>query len=276
MNLLVLGSTGMVGHIVALFLQEQGHAVIGVEQNNLHNIEELRKLIIDFDFDAIINCTAIINQFAEIDKDEAVFVNSYIPHFIEKLTEGKRTIVVHRSTDCIFSGNKGKYDLNDIPDADSFYARTKAIGEIINDKDITIRTSLIGPEQDENGISLLNWFLKQNGDVNGFANAIWTGLTTVEFAKEIELLLIKKAHGLFHTVPNYGIGKYDLLCLFEKYMPNNRNIIRIDNKSVDKSLIQRMGNYGIDVPSYEVQIAEMVNWIKKHQSIYPDYYKINK
>ena len=52
-----------------------------------------------------------------------------------------------------------------------------SLGELVNDKDITIRTSLVGPEEDEAGEGLFNWFYNQKGDVNGFANAIWTGLT---------------------------------------------------------------------------------------------------
>lgn len=273
MKLLVLGHTGMVGHVMFLYLKENNHDVTGIEQSNLHDIDNLSNTILTGDFDAVINCTAVINQFAEEDKAEASFINAYIPHLIEKLTEGTNTIIVHRSTDCVFSGSKGGYTLSDIPDAQSFYARTKAVGEIINNKDITIRTSLVGPEQDENGISLLNWFLKQRGDVNGFANAIWTGLTTIEFAKEVEYLIRHKAQGLFHTVPDHGIGKYDLLKLFAKYIPGDRNVIRIDNKLVDKSLAQTIGETGLVIPDYEQQIEEMAEWIKSHSDLYPSYYR---
>jgi len=273
MKLLVLGHTGMVGHVMYIYLKEQGYDVEGIAQSDLHDITTLSNKIKAGNFDAIINCTAVINQFAEEDKSEASFINAHIPHFIEKLTENTSTIIVHRSTDCVFSGSKGGYTVNDIPDAQSFYARTKAIGELINDKDITIRTSLVGPEQDENGISLLNWFLHQHGDVNGFANAIWTGLTTIEFAKEVEYLIRHRSHGLFHTVPDHGIGKYDLLKLFAKYIPGDRNILRIENKLVDKSLAQTLNDTNLIIPDYEQQIKEMAEWIKSHSDLYPSYYR---
>lgn len=276
MKLLVLGSSGMVGHVMVLYMKEQGHQVIGFEQSELHDAIRLSNIINSCNFDAVINCTAIINQFAEEDKAEATFVNAFIPHFIEGITKDKSTIIVHRSTDCVFSGSKGGYTVEDIPDAQSFYARTKAVGELWNDKDITIRTSLVGPECEEDGISLLNWFLKQKGDVNGFANAIWTGLTTVEFAREVEYLITHKAHGVFHTVPNHGIGKYDLLRLFSKYIPGNRNVIRIENKLVDKSLAQTLGDTGLKIPDYETQVAEMAQWINNHRDLYPSYYQPNK
>lgn len=281
MKILVLNVNGMVGHVVALYLYEHHHHVIGYDESksellfsetgSLYNTDKILQLIQAGDFDTVINCTAIINQYAESDKAEAIYVNAFIPHFLEKITAGTKTIVVHRSTDCIYSGKRGNYDLNDTPDAESFYARTKAIGELINDKDITIRTSLVGPEQEADRESLFNWFLNQKGDVKGFANAIWTGLTTIEFAKEIEYLLLHKAHGLFQCVPNHSISKYELLQMFEKVMPGSRNIIRVDNKLIDKSLIQRVGDYGLEVLDYEPMMKDMVEWISNHKALYPHY-----
>lgn len=275
MKILVFGYTSMVGHVVYLYLQEKGHTLQGYK-GDLHDEECIASIIEQGNFDSIINCTAIINQMAEYDKAEAAYINAFFPHLLEKLTKGTHTVVVHRSTDCIFSGAKGDYTILDIPDGNSFYARTKAIGEIINDKDITIRTSLIGPDQNEDGGSLLNWFLHQGGEVNGFANSIWTGLTTDEFARVIEYLLLHKAHGLLHTVPNEAISKYTLLTLFDKYFDGDRKIKRIDNQRIDKSLEQYLGNYDLQIPPYEGQICRMTNWIENHKSIYPQYYQIRK
>ena len=268
MKILILGSDGMVGHVVTLYMKEQGHDVEGCGDRApvLEDYSALSSLIGDDKYDAVINCTAFINQDAENDKVGAVRVNSLLPHFLETVTARTQTVVVHRSTDCIFSGTKGNYMLDDWPDATSFYARSKALGELNNEKDITIRTSLIGPEMDENGSGLFNWFYNQRKEVNGFANAIWTGLTTIEFAREIEWLLVNKKHGVFQLVPNNAISKYDLLILFEKYYPGNRKINRIESNRVDKSLAPVCG--GLTVPDYETQIAEMRKWTDSHESIY--------
>lgn len=264
MKLLILGPDGMVGHVVKQYLLEQGHDISCF--NNVDDLDGLEKNIADSRYDAVINCTAIINQDAEADKVEAVKVNSLLPHFLESITDGTDTVVVHRSTDCIYSGAKGGYTLSDWPDANSFYARSKALGELDNEKDITIRTSLIGPETDEHGSGLFNWFYNQAGEVCGFANAIWTGLTTVEFAREIEWLLTNKKHGLFQLVPEGAISKYDLLLLFQKYYPGDRFIIRVENTRVDKSLVQVSG--GCPIPDYESMIAEMRQWTNNHKELY--------
>ncbi len=268
MRLLILGFNSMVGHVVSLYLKEHGHDVVDIlEQDPIFDdYEKLGNTIRAGKYDAVINCTAIINQNAETDKISAVKINSLLPHVLESVTVGTETIVVHRSTDCIFSGAKGNYTLEDWPDATSFYARSKFLGELNNKKDITIRTSLIGPEEDENGSGLFNWFFNQKGEMNGFANAIWTGLTTIEFAREIEWLLINKKNGIFQLVPNEAISKYDLLLLFEKYYPGDRKINRIENKKIDKSLNPFCG--GLDIPGYETQIAEMRKWTDDHPSMY--------
>lgn len=272
MKIIVLGCTGVVGHAVALYFKEAGHEVYDGYDATIYDKTQLKKAVDDIRPDTIINCTAIVNQAAEEDKAGAAYLNAYLPHLLETVTAGTNTVVVHRSTDCIFSGAKGQYVLEDWPDAKSFYARTKAVGELNNDKDITIRVSLIGPAQDENDGSLLNWYLNQKGEVKGFANAIWTGLTTLEYAKTIESLLNQKAHGVFQAAPKSAISKYELISVFEKYFPGGRTIVRVENNRVDKSLVPYWANYDIEIKDYEEQIAEMKEWIEKHPGLYPDYY----
>ena len=260
MKILVLDSIGMVGHVIASFFEEDGQDVSRYEQ--IQDLTQLGKTVTEGKFDAIINCAAIINQYAENDKVSAVQVNTLLPHFLAAVTADTKTVVVHRSTDCIFSGSRGHYTLEDWPDASSFYARSKALGELKNEKDITIRTSLIGPETTSDGEGLFNWFFHQQGTLKGFANAIWSGLTTIEFAREIKYLLQEERHGLFQLVPDYAISKYDLLLLFEKYYPGGRQIQRVENTRVDKSLMPVCG--GIKVPGYETMIAEMRTWTDSH------------
>lgn len=173
MKFLVLGCNGMLGHMVGLYLQEKGYDVLGFARTkstlinsvvgDAWNIAFVKDLIRINKFDTIINCIGILNQACEEHKASAVYLNSYFPHELSRLTEGTHTQIIHISTDCVFSGEKGQYTEDDLRDGATFYARTKALGEIVNNKDLTMRQSIIGPDIDQNGIGLLNWFMQNSG-----------------------------------------------------------------------------------------------------------------
>lgn len=289
MKILVVGCNSVLGQVVSLYCVNGGHVVDGLDNTkkyefgfnaffmldiNKGNCIETAAIVRNGNYDAIINCAALLIKDSEENPKQAEFVNSEFPHFLEEITKNTKTIVVHRSTDCIFSGKKGQYSLKDKPDGYSVYAKTKAKGELDNGKDITMRTSLIGPDRSRFAPDLFGWFNNLRGEVKGFTNSIWTGLTTIEYAKEALFLIEKKAHGVFQCVPDKAISKYELLLLFEKYFPRNRHIVKVDNERNDKSLVQEIGNYGLFIPSYEDQIQEMKEWITeqyKLNNIYSQY-----
>ena len=77
---------------------------------------------------------------------KSIHVNSLFPHLLSDYCSEIGTRLIHISTDCVYSGNKGNYSENDIPDPLDFYGRSKLLGELSNNNAITIRTSIIGPE----------------------------------------------------------------------------------------------------------------------------------
>ena len=88
------------------------------------------------------------------------------------------------------------------------------MGELTNDKDLTIRTSIIGPELNKEGIGLFHWFMKQNDLVSGYSHAFWSGITTVELAKVIHQTIQQEIKGLLIVAGSPKIDKYSLLKLF--------------------------------------------------------------
>ena len=285
MKYLVFGSTGMAGHLISKYLIEKGHDVVGFSRHTLHgvksiigdakNTELIKEIISNGDYNWIINCIGVLNQFADIDKENAVYVNSYFPHFLNSLTERMKTNIIHISTDCVFSGKKGLYKEFDFKDGTSFYDRTKALGELIDTKNITIRTSIIGPDMNIRGIGLLNWFMTQNKELFGYSKAIWTGITTLELAKVIESISQSNERGLVNMVNNEIISKYDLLILLNKYLRNNEiKIIPSETIAINKSLVRTNFDFNYDIPSYEFMINELSIWMKEHIELYPHYRKI--
>ena len=282
MKFLVLGCNGMAGHTISLYLKEQGHEVVGFAQEKSMLVDtvvgdardtvSLAKTIKEGNFDSVINCIGILNQFAESNKALASFLNGYFPHFLADVTSGSETQVIHMSTDCVFSGKKGSYTEDDLPDGATFYDRSKALGELEDGKNITLRNSIVGPDINVNGIGLLNWFMKQNGEINGFTKAMWTGQTTLQLAKTMEVAAKERAHGLYNTVPDHSISKYDLLRLFNKHLRNNELTINpIEGINADKSLKRTRFEFSYLIPDYETMVSELAKWVKDHKGLYPHY-----
>lgn len=282
MRFLILGCNGMAGHTISMYLKEQGHDVLGFDRR-LSNIVDsvagdamdagfIKDLVGVNKFDSVINCIGLLNQFAENNKAGAAYLNSYFPHYLAQLTEGTDTQIIHMSTDCVFSGKRGQYTETDLRDGETFYDRSKALGELDDDKNITLRNSIVGPDINPNGIGLLNWFLQQKGEVMGYTGAMWTGQTTLQLAKTMEVAAREKAHGLYNTVPDTSISKCDLLKLFNEYLRKDKiTIVPVDKMAADKSLKRTRWDFEYRIPDYETMVAELGDWVRNHKDLYPHY-----
>lgn len=284
MKFLILGATGMAGHTIAIYLQEQGHDVTAFSKNKFSyckNIKGdatdknlLRDILIKNNYDVVINCIGVLNTDCDREPSQAVYLNSYLPHFLSDTLKNTNTKLIHMSTDCVFSGKLGSYDENSFKDGETFYDRTKALGEIVDSKNLTFRNSIIGPDIKENGIGLFNWFMKQNGTINGYTKAIWTGVTTLTLAKAMEKAATENLTGLYNLVNNESITKFDLIKLFNKHIRNSSlNIEPSESVNLNKSLINTRKDFSFIVPSYEDMVIEMKEWIYNHKELYPHYFK---
>lgn len=283
-KVLIIGSKGMAGHMIKEYLIQKEYDVYGTfrekEEKNLEMNEfyldafdkgKLEEILKKVKPDFVINCIGILNQFAENNPDIAIYVNGYFPHYLDRLSEKYGYKLIHITTDCVFSGKKGNYTEDDFRDADSYYGRSKAIGEVNNNKTLTFRTSIIGPDINKDGIGLFNWFMKQEGKIKGYSNVFWSGVTTLELAKAIEASFNQNISGIVHLVNNKKISKYDLLKLFSKYMNKDIEIEKYEDYFSDKSLIRTKEDFNYKVPEYEKMIEELSEWIKNKNYSY-EYY----
>lgn len=282
MRFLVLGATGMAGHTISIYLQERGHDVTAFSTvpfkhckniiGDATDLASLKKIIQEGNYDVVINCIGILNQAAEDNKYNATFLNSLLPHFIVAITKDMKTRLIHMSTDCVFSGKQGNYKENDFQDGETFYDRSKALGEVVDNKNLTFRNSIIGPDMNPNGIGLFNWFMKQEGVINGYTKAMWTGVTTLTLAKAMERAAEDGLTGLYNLVNNTSISKFDLIELLNKECKSGDLIILPSEQViVDKSLVRTREDFDFKVPSYEVMVQEMKEWIDNHKELYPHY-----
>ena len=282
MKIAVLGSTGMAGHMVSLYLEEAGHIVYRASRSERNTLTSrtvdaadpaaLRAWLDEVRPDGVVNCIGLLQRACEARPDRAVLLNAYIPHYLESLFSQERTKVIHLSTDCVFSGSKGGYAENALPDGRTMYDRSKALGELNNRKDLTLRMSIIGPDTDPGGTGLLNWFMAQKGEIQGYSKTLWNGVTTLELAKAVEWALRTEVAGLYHLVPAGVMDKYSLLRLFQQtFQKEDVQISRIDGPQLDKTLVNTRTDFGFQVGSYPAQLEELKQWMQAHRELYPHY-----
>ncbi|AZE93730.1 putative dTDP-4-dehydrorhamnose reductase [Pseudomonas orientalis] len=258
MKILVLGVTGMLGSAVFKYIASHtSHSVFGTmrgrggrkyfdekyAENFYSDVDVLdyEALVGVFEQarpDVVINCVGLIKQLAQAkDPLSTLPLNSMLPHRLSKLCALVGARLVHISTDCVFTGEKGMYLESDISDAVDLYGKSKFIGEIQDQPHaITLRTSIIGHELASNA-SLVDWFLSQEGAVKGFTKAIFSGVPTSELARIITDFVIPNPElfGLYH-VSAEPIDKFTLLNEIAKIYEKKIEIVPDDQLAIDRSL----------------------------------------
>jgi len=280
-KIVVLGSLGMAGHMMMAHLRcSNEYEVLGIARRTGKFVDEVLD-VTDFSIlesylerempEYVINCVGALVSQSDESISSAILLNSYLPNFLAQIGDRLNFKLIHISTDCVFSGKHGHYTEVSFRDGDNNYARTKALGEVINDRDVTIRTSIIGPELKSNGTGLFDFFLKQQGVIQGYTKSLWSGVTTLELAKEVKYIIEHDICGLYHLTNGKPISKYDLLVLFNKYANKGVVIEAVDGYVTDKLLIDTRKELDDTVPDYEVMISEMFSFMKNHSDWYRHY-----
>jgi len=282
-KVLVLGSAGLIGHQVYNYLKGSGnYELYNISHRNKIQddtilldardeqifIDKIRSIRPQY----IINCIGILINGSDANPENAIFLNSYLPHILARAADKINAKLIHISTDCVFSGEKKEpYVETDEKDGRGMYAKTKGLGEVVNDKHLTLRTSVVGPELKSDGEELFHWFMNQSDDISGFTKAIWSGVTTIELAKAVNWSIDHHITGLYHVTNNSSISKYDLLQLFQKYIKKDISIERFDGEKADKSFIDTRLLRDYKIPSYERMVSDMVGLIANNRLLYSHY-----
>lgn len=282
-RVLILGSTGMLGHQVFFNLEKHGEFELFDlsfrnklrEETIICDVTDFNKLegvIKEIAPEVIINCIGILIKGSNQNPKNSILINAYFPHWLTGVADEIESKVIHISTDCVFSGKKGRYVESDFRDADDVYGRGKGLGEIFSNKHLTLRTSIIGPEIKQNGEGLFHWFMNQKGEVNGYTQAFWGGVTTTELSKVVKKSIYEDLSGLYHVTNGRAISKFDLLNIFNKSFNTGIQINSVEGKKVDKSLMSEKTDIDFAIPSYEVMVEEMKNFMLDNSSLYSTIY----
>jgi dTDP-4-dehydrorhamnose reductase len=256
-RVLVLGVSGMLGNaVLRLFAQSEIYSVVGSARSagvlrllppelckhviygvDAENTDSLTRLFALARPDVVINCVGLVKQIVEADDPlAAIPINALLPHRLARLCDVAGARLIHISTDCVFSGTRGMYREQDLPDAQDLYGRSKYLGEVDYPHAVTLRTSIIGHEL-SSAHGLVGWFLAQQGPVRGFTRAIFSGLPTVELARVMRDFVVPNTdlRGLYH-VSAEPINKFELLRLVAKAYGKSIAITPDDKLVIDRSL----------------------------------------
>jgi len=285
-RILILGGDGMLGHQLLKSWQSSHEVRVTLRQNqaeyekyslfhtgnsfyniDVRSFDDVKKVATQFKPEAVVNAVGIVKQRKEAqDALMSIEVNALLPHHLNLLCREMGIRLVHLSTDCVFSGSKGNYSEDDLEDASDLYGRSKLLGEVTGSSAVTLRTSIIGLELARNK-GLIEWFLSQQGTIKGFTKAIFSGFTTQEMARIIELILVKhpSSFGLWH-VASIPISKYDLLKTLKGYLNRNQlDIEPYDDFVCDRSLnaSQFLEATGYQPPSWDAMLKELAQQIQE-------------
>jgi len=288
MRILILGGDGMLGHQLFKHLSKEHEVKVTLRQNlsvyekynlffpenafagvDVRSTNQLLDVFVDFLPQAIVNAVGIIKHRSNSrERIPSLEVNSLLPHRLAILCKTIGARMIHLSTDCVFSGKKGNYREEDPSDAFDLYGKSKYLGEVNERHCLTLRTSLIGRELFRKK-SLLEWFLAQEGSIKGFKKAIFSGFTTQELGRIIEMILMQNptASRIYH-VSSEPISKYDLLSLIKDGLQLPIKIIPDESFVCDRSLNSNKfrQKFSYNPPTWEEMIKELCKDISGTES----------
>jgi len=258
-KIVVLGATGMLGHKIFQRLRVDFPGTLAIMRKRpdsppFNDVELLQggdvltgADVMDFEVHAalseirpgyLINCIGVIKQRTDaVAPIPSITVNALLPHRLAKLAATWHGRLIHFSTDCVFSGDRGSYTEEDESDARDLYGRSKFLGETALPNALTLRTSMIGRELAGHR-SLLDWFRAQEGrTVQGYRRVIYSGVTTNHLADLIADIIRNHSdlNGLYQ-VAGTPISKYDLLSLLRDAYRLNIQITPNDTEQSDRSM----------------------------------------
>lgn len=231
MRVLLIGGDGMLGHELLAGLSRSHDVAVTLRRDlpayvdhglftpanafagvDVRDAGRVLEVVAEYRPQVIVNAAGIVKQRADAGRSiPSIEVNSLFPHRLAVIARAADARLIHISTDCVFSGDRGGYRETDVPDPVDLYGRSKLLGEVNERASITLRTSMIGLEL-ANRLSLVEWALAEPGAISGYRNVLYSGLTTMELTRVIDALIEHHPdlHGIWH-VASEPISKYDLL-----------------------------------------------------------------
>ena len=223
MKVAVIGADGQLGNDVCAIFGEKGHQVIPLvwEQMDISDGAAVSKTLGEIQPELIINTAAMhhVDQ-CELDPEKAFRVNGIGSQNLARFAFAAGSILMHVSTDYVFSGEKGTpYLEEDCPRPLNVYGNTKLAGEFfiraIAEKHYVIRLSgLYGTHPClAKGLNFVDLMLKLAGErkeIRVVDDEVLTPTFTEEVARQMSFMIENRAeYGLYHATAEGSCSWYE-------------------------------------------------------------------
>ena len=250
-KILITGSNGLLGQKLVLALRHNYEVLatsIGACRINnqsgftyqsldVTNQQAVRKIILDFQPDVVINSAAMTNVDAcEDDQEACDKINTYAVVYLADACAEIESHLVHISTDFIFDGEDGPYIEEDQANPLNYYGLSKWKSEQILQKHscdwVVLRTIVVyGTADNLNKGNIVLWgreAFKKGESLNVIDDQFRSPTLAEDLAQACILVLEKRAKGV------YNISGKDIMSIFEM-------VERMANfYGFDKSIINRI------------------------------------
>jgi len=302
-KMLITGVSGLLGNNLARYFEKRYEVVglynehpvlikgIRTDKCDLSDEKSAREMIHRYNPDVIIHSASMTNMDGcEKNPDKTRLVNvSSTRNIVDNITD-QDSCLIYISTDSVYDGMKGNYSENDSVNPLNIYGQTKFDGELIvreRQNSLVLRTNLFGWNiQDKKSIA--EWILDalmNKQTINGFQDAIFSTIYTMELARVIDVAIRKQLTGVYNCGSSDSCSKYEFALKIAEHFGLNKELIcpislddfnfearRGKNLSLNVNNIQRNLDYRL--PAIDQSIDEfyrdfkcgMTEEIKKYQS----------
>ena len=266
----MIGAGGMLGYVTYQHLKDRGYQVIGVTRTKKYSDMvsmdatdqfSIGSFLEQTDFDAVINCAALLVNASKERKSNAIQLNAWLPHFLEEFCDKHEKYLIQAGTDGVFSGKDGGYQESSLSDTDTFYGKSKLLGETSGSHALTVRSGFWGADANLSGRGLFQWFLGQGETVHGYSRAFFNGVSNLEFAKFVDLALQKKWTGIYHLCASDVTSKYEFLELEKRVFFRKTEIVADDRICIDRSLVCKRDDIAYQKKNFETMMIELKEWL---------------
>ena len=181
----------------------------------------------------IIHCAALTSvDYCEEHPNEAYNQNVLASIKIAEVAKKIGAFFIYISTDGVFSGEKGNYKEDDIPNPINIYGRTKLEAEqkisSIHSHSCIVRTNIYGWNK-RNKFSLAEWMLKKlinNEELPGLKDVYFSPILVNDLAKALFKLQEKNYRGIIHVTGSESCSKLDFAYMIAEVFALDKGLIK--------------------------------------------------